>query len=180
MKTKDNLTLQPLEAKEPLIGRWLSYLKDGRRRTKEVIAGLTREVLEYQQPPFQNSISTLLAHIAAIEMDWLCAEILEQEIPQEVLALLPPDVRDEDGKLMMVKGVSLGQHLERLNKTREFFVKYVSAMTLEDFLRTRSLEYYDVTPEWVCNHLLQHEAAHRGQIILIKEQAQVALNVASS
>lgn len=170
MKTKDNLTLQPVDAKEPLIGRWLSYLADGRIRTKEVLAGLTTEQLEYQQLPFANSISTLLAHIVAIEMDWLYAEILEQEIPQEVLALLPSDVRDEEGKLMTVKGVNLEQHLERLDKTREFCVTHLKDMTLEDFLRARSLEHYDVTPEWVCNHLLQHEAAHRGQIILLKEQ----------
>jgi uncharacterized damage-inducible protein DinB len=172
MTTKDNFTLQPLEAIEPLIGRWLSYMEDGRKRTKGVIAALTTEQLEYQQPPFANSISTLLAHIAAIEMDWLYSEILQQEIPQKVLALLPSDVRDEEDKLMLVKGVGLGQHLERLDKTREFFVTHLKTMTLEDFLRARSLEYYDVSPEWICNHLLQHEAAHRGQILLLREQSR--------
>jgi uncharacterized damage-inducible protein DinB len=172
MPKKDNLTLTPVPAKDPLIGRWLSYLADGRIRTKNAVEGLTTGQLEYQQPPFENNISTLLAHIVAIEMDWLCAEILEQEIPQEVLVLLPSDVRDKAGKLMEVKGVSPQQHLERLDKTRDFFVTHLKTMTLEDFLRVRSLEPYDVTPEWVCLHLLEHEAAHRGQILLLREHVQ--------
>ncbi len=172
MSTKDNLTLTPANAKDPLIGRWLSYLEDGRDRTKNSVKDLTTEMLEYQQEPFQNSISTLLAHIVAIEMDWLYSEILEQEIPQEVLALLPHDVRDEAGKLIEVKGISLEQHLERLEKTRHYFVTHLATMTAEDFLRVRSLEPYDVTPEWVCLHLLEHEAAHRGQIILLREHVQ--------
>jgi uncharacterized damage-inducible protein DinB len=170
--SKDNLTITPAPAKDSLVGRWLSYLDDGRERTKSVVEGLTTERLEYQQPPFQNSISTLLAHIAAIEMDWLYSEILEQEIPKEVLVLLPPDVRDETGRLIEVKGVSLEQHLERLEKTHQFFINHLSTMTLEDFLRVRSLEPYDVTPEWVCLHLLEHEAAHRGQILLLREHVQ--------
>jgi uncharacterized damage-inducible protein DinB len=177
MVTKDDLTLKPVAARDPLVGRWLSYLGDGRIRTTNVIEGLTVEMLEYQHVPFQNTISTLLGHIAAIEMDWLYSEILEQEIPPEVLALLPSDVRDKTGNLMEVTGVSLEQHLEKLEKTRTIFIEQLKTMTAEDFLRARSLEHYDVTPEWVCNHLLQHEAVHRSQMILLRNQANIILQV---
>jgi uncharacterized damage-inducible protein DinB len=175
MSTKENLTLKPLQAKDPLIGRWLSYLEDGRKRTKEVLQGVTTEMLEYQLSPFENSIGTLLAHIAAIEMDWLFAEILEQDIPRDVLLLLPPDVRDDEGRLLKVKGLSLEQHLDRLDKTRQVFITHLQTITLEDFLRPRSLERYDVSPEWVCNHLLQHEAGHRGHIALLRGRVQATL-----
>jgi uncharacterized damage-inducible protein DinB len=37
-------------------------------------------------------------------------------------------------------------------------------MDLTEFRRVRSLEYYDVTPEYVLHHLMQHEAEHRSQI----------------
>jgi len=36
-------------------------------------------------------------------------------------------------------------------------------MSLSEFRRVRHLDDYDVTPEWVIHHLLQHEAGHRGQ-----------------
>jgi uncharacterized damage-inducible protein DinB len=38
-------------------------------------------------------------------------------------------------------------------------------MTLEDFRRPRHFPgQYDVTPEWVLYHLMEHEAEHRGHI----------------
>ena len=46
------------------------------------------------------------------------------------------------------------------------------AMTLAEFRRVRSFEHYDVTPEWVLHHLIQHEAEHRGQIGSIRDEAE--------
>jgi uncharacterized damage-inducible protein DinB len=36
---------------------------------------------------------------------------------------------------------------------------------------------YDVTPEWVVHHLMQHEAEHRGQIGELRVAAEQALGV---
>jgi uncharacterized damage-inducible protein DinB len=44
-------------------------------------------------------------------------------------------------------------------------------MDYADFRRLRHLPKYDVSPEWVLHHLLQHEAEHRGQINLLKRKA---------
>lgn len=172
MSTKQNFTLQPLEAKEPLIGCWLSYLEDGRKRTKEVIENLPISKLDSLESPFQNNIRTLLYHVALIEADWLYAEILEQPYPEFLQTWLPFDHRDEGGRLTPVTGWELRRYLELLDNVRGEFTKHLSTMTLAEFLRARSLENYDVSPEWVCNHLLQHEATHRGQILLIKEHFQ--------
>jgi uncharacterized damage-inducible protein DinB len=48
-------------------------------------------------------------------------------------------------------------------------------MDLADFRRIRSLPEYDVTPEWVLHHLMQHEAEHRSQIGGLKDRAELAL-----
>jgi uncharacterized damage-inducible protein DinB len=175
VSTRDNLTLQPAEAKEQLIGRWLSYLEDERKRTKEVIENLSIPTLDWLEPSFQNSIGTLLYHIAIIEADWLYVEILEQPYPGFLSTWFPFAVRDEGGRLTPVQGWELGRYLELLDNVRREFVKHLSVMTLDEFLRVRSLEPYDVTPEWVCLHLLEHEAAHRGQIFLLRNQVRAAL-----
>lgn len=45
-----------------------------------------------------------------------------------------------------------------------------------EFRRVRSLPYYDVAPEWVLHHLMQHEAEHRSQIGSLRARAQRQLN----
>ena len=47
-------------------------------------------------------------------------------------------------------------------------------MAPTDFRRIRALSDYDVTPEWVLHHLMQHEAGHRGEIGMIAALAAQA------
>jgi hypothetical protein len=160
---RQTLVITPAPAAEPRVGRWLGALEDARFRTKRLLS--EHAPLDLDRPaPGGNAIGTILAHVAAIEMDWLYAEILEREFPPEVVELLPPRVRDDNGRLLIVGGESLDQHLARLDATRAILIRELSLMTLDDFLRVRSLEPYDVTPEWVLHHLAQHEAEHRSEI----------------
>ena len=61
-------------------------------------------------------------------------------------------------------GLDLAAHLARLGAVRAQLLATFSAMSLDDFRRLRALPEYDVTPQWVVHHLLQHEAEHRGEI----------------
>lgn len=156
------------EAQEPQIGLWLGALHDSRLRTFEAIEGVSQDDLDADHPDTRNSIGTLLYHIAAIEADWLYAEVLTMDFPADVVALFPHEVRDKAGRLTPVRGVSLDDHLERLREVRELVRSTYGAMTIEDFFRVRVLPEYDVTPAWVIHHLLQHEAEHRGDIGVIR------------
>ena len=158
------MDVKPREAKEPLLGFWLAYLEDCRNRTKEVISNLKEEQLDEIFPQQGNTIGTLLYHIALIEADWLYAEILHQGYPDFLQEWFPLEHRNEKGELSIIKDWKLQQYVSLLDKVRYQFVQTLSEMTLEDFHRLRSLPDYDVSPEWVCLHLLQHEASHRGQI----------------
>jgi len=148
----------------PEIGTWLWALEDTRRRTKQSLDGLLPEIVDWVRPHGGNSIGTLLHHIAAIEIDWLYADVLEREFPPEVNALFPYDVRDDRGRLTQVLGLSLEEHVRRLDETRAVFLASFREMPLFEFRRVRHHAAYDVTPEWVIHHLSQHEAEHRGQI----------------
>ncbi len=158
------MDVKPMQAKEPVLGYWLAYLEDCRSRTKEVIENLKEEQLDEVFPQQSNTIGTLLYHIALIEADWLYAEILHQGYPDFLQEWFPLEHRNEKGELSIVKGWKLQQYVSLLDKVRHPFIQTLSEMTLEDFRRLRSLPDYDVSPEWVCLHLLQHEASHRGQI----------------
>lgn len=173
-ETRERLVVTPVVAAEPEIARWLWALEDTRALTRERLAGIDGELLDWLPSDGVNSIGTLLYHIAIIEADWLYAEVLEQEFPLEVAALFPYDVRDSERNLTAITGRSLVEHDTLLDAVRALLLAAFQFMTLEDFRRTRSLPNYDVTPEWVLHHLIQHEAEHRGELGDLRRRAEMA------
>jgi len=133
----------------------------------EVLEGFDESLID-EPGPVGNSIGTVLAHIAIIETDWLYVEILGEDYPADLLKLLPPDVRDEQGNLLATPGLPLSHYLEALAAVRAKLVERVGALSPDDLYRVRSLTPYDVNPEWVLHHLIQHEAEHRMEISIAR------------
>jgi uncharacterized damage-inducible protein DinB len=158
----DTLEVIELSGYPPVVGAALWRLEDTRRRTLGTLKELPVDYIDHEIQG--NTIGTILYHIAVIEMDWLYTEILEAPIPNELLNLFPEEVRDEAGKLTLILGQTLDQHLVRLSKIRKSFLEELHGMTTEEFQRKRVLPEYEVSPEWVLHHLSQHEAEHRGEI----------------
>ncbi|MFN2235278.1 MAG: DinB family protein [Anaerolineales bacterium] len=154
------------------IGIYLWMLEDTRSRTKGSLQGISQLVLDWNGSPGGNCIGSILYHIAAIEMSWLFSEILQSNFPPEIKKLFPYNVRDEKGRLSIVKGVCIEEHVQRLDETRKYFLDSVQGMSIDEFRRIRELEEYDVNCEWVVHHLMQHESEHRGQILEIRRLAE--------
>lgn len=168
------LAIEVVEGCEPEIGRLVWLLEVARERLKEKLTGLERAILDYQLPN-ENSIGTLLYHIADIEMSWLYEEVVQTDVlPPEVAEMLCFETRDENGRLTVVSGRSLDEHLHVLDRSRYYLLEVFRQMDLADFRRLRHLEMYSCTPEWVLHHLIQHETEHRGQIMTIRTQAEQA------
>ncbi len=174
-RKKDKLIVDVHLSQEPEIGRWLWALQDTRQRTMREIGRLSPAMLDWLPGGDESSIGTVLYHLADIEADWLYVEVLEKPFPPEVAALFPYGTRDEQGHLTQVQGISLEQHLERLEIVRGLLLNAYQQMDLAEFRRTRSLANYDVTPEWVLHHLMQHEAEHRSQIGALRIKAEIDL-----
>ncbi len=174
--SKPQLILKPLPEALPEIGLALTMLADTRRRTLRALDGLDSRCLDWIESG-GNSIGTLLYHLAAIEMDWLFTEVAEGKLDQAVWDPFPHPVRDVNGRLTLVTGVTLADHLARLETTRAILLATFKPMTLTDYRQPRSLVRYDVSPEWVLHHLMQHEAEHRGEILTIRMMAERALGI---
>lgn len=138
-------------------------MADCRRRTLQALEGVADGDVDRRPASGGNTIGTLLYHLAAIEADWLFTEILEGAAtwPEN---LFPFDVRDDRGRLTEVSGLSISQHLDRLEQVRAMVLDELGEMPSDEFHRPRSLPDYDVAPDWVLHHLMQHEAEHRAQI----------------
>ena len=173
---KEYLIVDSHLSKEPEIGHWLWALQDTRQRTMRELGRLSPAMIDWlpgdNETGNESSIGTFLYHIADIEADWLYVEVLEQPLPPEVAALFPYQTRDKQGHLTQVEGFSLEQHLRRLETVRGLLLDVYQAMDLPEFRRVRSLASYDVTPEWVLHHMMQHEAEHRGQIGTLRARAE--------
>jgi len=163
------LILEPVSGGSGETGAWSAALTDCRARTLKAIAGINQNELDWQPPLCANTIGTLLYHIALIEADWLYTEILERPIPEDLKAILHLDDRESNGELTTIRGETANQHEQRLARVRDEFLQALGSMTLTEFRRVRHLPDYDVTPEWVVLHLMQHEAEHRGQIIVLRK-----------
>ncbi len=175
MAEKRQNTITAYPSKEAEIGRWLGAFQDARQRTMEELEGVTQAAIDWL-PDDESSIGTVLYHIALIEADWLYTEVLEQPIPPAVEALLPYNHRDAQGHLTRIQGFGVERYLTLMETVRALLLETYQQMDLSDFRRVRSLEVYDVTPEWVLHHLMQHEAEHRSQIGALRGRAERALS----
>ncbi len=164
MEAKEQHLVNILDARSDEIGRALWQLNETRKRLIETVEAIEPHLLEWQPDEAANSISTLLYHIAIIEMDWLYVEVLERPFPPNLEALFPCPDREKNGRLTVITGETAASLLNRLNTVRQALLDAYGAMSLKDFRRLRSFEPYDVTPEWVIFHLLEHEIEHRGHI----------------
>jgi uncharacterized damage-inducible protein DinB len=174
MPDRDKRTVDVVSGCEPEIGRAIWALEEARKRTKAELTDLSSEMLDWTPGAGTNSIGALLYHIAAIELDWLFVEVRQEPFPEDLATLFEEDVADEHGLLTRAGGQTMEAHLARLDAVRERLIETYRAMTLDDFRRPRSLEEYDVTPEWVLFHLRDHETMHRGELGLTRVLARAA------
>lgn len=171
-KVRAQHILAPLPGCDPVIGRALAALQEARQRTLRMVAGLDSSQLD-RALGSTSSPGTLLYHIAAIEIDWLQTDVLEgNPLPDALWALFPTDVRDSSGQLIPVNGDSLETHLARLDAVRAALIDAYRSMDAEEFRRPRALPDYDVSPEYVIHHLIQHEAEHRAEIGFVRARLE--------
>lgn len=160
-------TIFPIPSREPEIGQWLGALEEARQRTKRAIANLDQTALDAAPPGFPNSIGTLLYHIALIEADYLYIDVMGHDVYMpELQSLLPFPDRDDVGRLWVVTGAPLHEHIARLDAVRWQLIDHFSQMPLSDFEFERDYPEwsYTISPRWTLHHLMQHESEHRGEI----------------
>lgn len=145
------------------IGRFVAMLTDTRARLTSDLKDLDEDHLDAVLPWAPNAIGTLLYHVAAIELDWTFADLLEtDEFPEGTGDWFPVDVREENGRLTPMSD-PLQRHLERLEWVRGQLLASLRGLTDADLERTLNPD----NPSgggWILHHLMQHEAEHRGQI----------------
>ncbi len=159
---------------QAIVGLMAASLDDQSRRLGETVAGLGVEHLEWQERPGRNTIGMLMAHLAGTEVGWLyvgCAGLSPQDHLKRVIGEhlgivgfgipLPSDgVHPEN-----LKGRNLACYFELLARARS--ATHELLKTWDDPSLDKTFGRYGETfsHRWVLYHILEHFAAHYGQIL---------------
>jgi len=181
--------LSPPEGYDPAIqfsvAHFVAQLTDQLGRLKEVSGGLSVAQLEWQPRPGVNTIGMLLAHIAVAECWWL--GVLPHGIsPEPVVEKRFVDAlgigMDDDGLPLAADGVhpntlrgkTLGDYHNLLDHARAAAHLTVRAWTDRELSLEHETFREPVTRRWILYYVMQHTAAHLGQILLLKHLAASA------
>lgn len=170
------------------IALFLAELDDQNRRIGEDTRDITPAELEWQSAPGMNSIGMLIAHIAIVEVFWTKIGLVTgvsidlKQVREEIAPVLGIGM-DGDG-MPLAKEAHPPQSLA--GRDREFFEQLLRTARAFTYQHTKNLTDADLdrssiinrkdgskgtyTVRWVLYHLLEHEAAHYGQISLIRHQ----------
>lgn len=171
-------TCNPVPGYAPWVGHYVAQLTQVRNDLKSEVKGLTVEQLDWHPDEDTESIGTQLLHLDAIEWSWMHEDlqgISDDNYPGSWQEALP--IRFG---VPQVQGRSMQWYLDKLDATRELTLKVLKGLTDEDQYRLvgeaepppgqepRSRLF---TVDWIIWHVLNHEAAHIGQIELLRRLA---------
>jgi len=150
------------------LGIWVASLDDVRRRTVEAVAGLTPDQLAWKPPGGGNSIGQLLRHIALVELDWVLTDLCRGEaLPKTAppILLLDGPMADPGPQSLEIFQAAL-DYARKETKTRLGRYGRDEIETSRDFAGDGARRVFNV--RWILLHMLDHEAQHAGQILMVK------------
>ena len=163
-------TLEPASGFSGELAFYLGSWEELRSRLRKTVSDLTDEELESRAFPSAHQIGNLILHIGESEAGWIWQIIDGQELSEEEKKLVHwYDTTERD---FAEKGYSAKACLERIDRinsmSRRILSKFTDADLDKFFAYERDDKRVEVTLRWVLVHLLDHEATHRGQILMLK------------
>ena len=164
----------------PQLGRLVSMMRYVRDTTRDAVAGLGVDELDYLHDRESNSIGALLAHVAAVE-EWYQAATFDGR------RLEPSDMGEWGAALDLgeaarreIRGRPLDAYLIRLSAVRERTLAELSSRD-DAWLEERS-PFWAGAPannhfKWF--HVFEDELNHRGQIRWLRARAARAGNISN-
>lgn len=161
----------------PLSGYPIPYdilcgvLQDGTNDWRsELDPGLGEEAVVWQPTPGGPSIGAEMLHVMAVEIFWIERFVLGRQTDSEERRRLMADEIDVDsGKWPLPPRRPIDWYFEWHDRIRTRTLEAIKAWPAADTLLDRPGEDWKYTPRWVLGHVIQHEAYHGGQIVLLQE-----------
>ena len=163
----------------PRVSSFAAQLDDQLTRLRKDVADLEVKHLEWQPHPGTNTIGMLLAHLAVVDLWWiriapygLDPDKEGNDVTRKIIGIgmdddglpCPPDGRHA----ATLAGKSVAHYLDLLDKARAESHRELHKWRDADLDSTFTRGDRIISREWVLYHVLEHFAAHYGQILLLK------------
>jgi uncharacterized damage-inducible protein DinB len=177
MKTEKR-TLEPFAGVSREIGFYLSGWEKVRAGLREIVSDLSAEELSARILPAAHQIGGLILHLGEAESYWIHSIIAGSELDEETKKFAHWfDTTETD---FAEKGYAAKDCIERIDaisrQSREILAEFAD----EDLDKLFAFELDNKTVEvglrWVLIHLIEHEAAHKGQISMLKRLLRESKN----
>lgn len=156
----------------PQIARLVSMMNYVRYTTLSAVKDLTIRELDYLNNSTDNSIGSLLLHIAAAEVGYQAATFYNRQLNEDEKLEWDTAFALNEKAREQIKGYALDYYLNKLEQVR--------AKTLTE-LANRNDQWLDEQTSFRDNsinnyfkwfHVFTHEMNHRGQINMLRRQAR--------
>ena len=169
------------ENTEPKLDPQLSLLwwmlEDVRKVTLKGIDGLSKEQLF--QPPIEGEypVGAYIMHLAEAEVFWLQVlkgTKIDKEIKKRIYydSWMDPSKSDAESPKAPLE---INEYLEAIKEVRELLKEYLFSIKdsdLDEFVvQQRKDGEHKILRKWIIYHLIEHEAHHRGQMMLLIRKA---------
>ena len=153
------------------IGFYLAGLEEVREQLRKTISGMTTEQIGRRAVPGAHSIGALVLHIGEAEWFWMQCNVSGHKLSDEDRRAPYWDVL-EDPEGFASKGYSAEFCLQEIDRIRKQTRDTLLSLGDDDLERIFSFERRGQTHEqslrWILHHLIDHEAQHKGQILMLK------------
>lgn len=162
----------PLPGCHPEVGLLAASLIDGTREWRDELGKPTEDQIVWQARPGGHSIGAELLHIAEVEIWWIHHVIAGLPMdPAEMKLLMSEQIMQDDGAWPVPHRQPLAWYYERLDSVRERTLQLLPSFQDPTRMIHRDKMDMDFSVRWILSHVVQHEAYHGGQAVLLMDLA---------
>ena len=167
--------IQQKEGYSPQVGTLVGMLDDMKHRVTRSIKDLDQEETDFLLDDNSNRFGAMILHLAATEMHYQYATFYNSEMGEEVdkewIAAL--NLGDEGRK--QLQGKPMSYYLEKWDQVRAK-TKEVLMTKNDDWLLEMRDDWGNVEYNyyWAWYHVMEHQANHLGQFIILKKEMKKA------
>lgn len=159
--------VEPLPGYQEPLGLLCAILQDGTNEWRwEIDEDLPEEAIVWQPYPGAHSIGAIILHIIDAEIGWFEEFALGQPMNPEERKLLMLDETDVDSwKWPTPPKERLSWYFELHDRIRKRTLESIKRWPSADTIKMHG--EHGRTLRWVFGHIIQHEAYHGGQAVLL-------------